>query len=410
VSSLFEFLDNGKTPWHVVAEIEHALSGFTEQDLAKPFKKGLKKFYIKKGGTLIAVKMPSQKPEKIHFAAAHTDSPTLKLKPKPTFTKGSQTFLDVEVYGSPIYSTFLNRDLALAGKVYFEKKGRLESALIDLPENPVIIPKIAIHLDRQVNEKDSINPEKELMPLVGTHEFDLLKHIEKTFKLPTILGHDLFLYPSEKAHFIGFDQDLFASARIDNLGSTYALLQGFLKANQSKHGLQMAIFWNHEEIGSETSEGAASPLFLEVLKRIQIAYSLDEEWLYRARHSSYGLSIDEAHATHASYPDKHDLKHEVKLGGGIAIKTNAKKRYATSGDHTAALKILCKKHHILFQEFINRNDIPCGSTIGPILSARSGFDMIDIGCPELSMHTAREVASIHDHTAMQHLITSYFTE
>ena len=171
----------------------------------------------------------------------------------------------------------------------------------------------------------------------------------------------------------------------------------------------MALFWNHEEVGSETSEGAASPLFLELLQRIQIALSLKEDWHLRMRHKSFGLSIDQAHATNASYPEKHDLNHEVRLGGGIVIKTNAKKRYATAGDLSAHLKFLCKTHQIPFQEFINRNDIPCGSTIGPVLSTESGFNMIDIGCPELSMHSAREVASLSDHKSMIRLVEAYFS-
>lgn len=408
---LFKFLDQGKTPWHVVELIEKRLiaEGFQLLDLEKAFKLELKKgYFVKKEGTLIAFKLPHKKPETVLFAAAHTDSPTLKLKPKPVFSKNGQLFLAVEVYGAPIYSSFLNRDLAIAGIVYYENKNTVESELIDLQDMPVIIPELAIHLNRDVNEKGTlVNPENHLVPLIGYGEFDLLKTIEKSCKTPKILGHDLFLYPLEKAATIGFDHDLFAAARIDNLGGTFCLLEGF-KESQSKNALQMAIFWNHEEIGSETCVGAASPLFLEMLERISQSLTLEDDWPQRMRHGSFGLSVDQAHATHGCYPDKHDLKHEVKLGSGFVIKSNAKKRYATNGYSAASLKSLCNKNKISFQEFSNRNDIPCGSTIGPVLSTGSGFDLIDIGCPQLSMHSAREIASLKDHESMIRLIKAYY--
>lgn len=409
---LLEFLDAGKTPWHVVDALEKRLinEDFTELSLSSSFSlEPAGRYFIKMGGTLIAFKLPQNTPENILFAAAHTDSPTLKLKPKPTSWKGSQTFLAVEIYGSPILSSYLSRDLAIAGLVYFENdEGALESLLVDLPEFPVIIPQAPIHFDK---EGTSFNPETHLQPLlqrIDGETFDLLKLIETKLSIPFIVSHDLLLYPLEKARVLGVGHDIFASARIDNLGSTFALLEGFSQSKDADNSIQMALFWNHEEVGSETCEGAASPLFLELIERIQIALNLEKDWLLKVRHRSFGLSIDQAHATNSCFPEKHDLRHEITLGGGIVIKSNAKKRYSTNGELIGHVKLLCNKHNIPFQEFINRNDVPCGSTIGPVLSTESGFNMIDIGCPQLSMHSAREIASLKDHDSMIRLVREYF--
>lgn len=414
--ALFSFLDEGKSPWHVASKITEALKSenFVPLNLAESFAISHGgRYFVERGGTVIAFKIPEKEPARLLFAACHVDSPTLKLKPKPSFSKGSCALIAAEVYGSPVLSSFLNREFGVAGKVYYDAEGSIASKLIDLKDYPLIIPHLAIHLDRDTNEKGfGLNPENHLYLLASAslgEKFNLLERVSTLFSLPPILSHDLVIYPLEKARLIGFDHDLFASARIDNLGSAFSVLTGFTNSLHENGALSMAIFWNHEEIGSETAEGAGSPLFLEVLERISLSLSLKPDWISRQRHSCYGLSIDEAHATHPNFPDKHDMHHGIKLGGGVVIKYNAKMRYATSGNLAAHLKQICFKDNIPFQEFVSRNDIPCGSTIGPVQAAASGFQLIDLGCPQLSMHGVREVGSLSDHVHLTSLVSRYFS-
>lgn len=416
--TFFRFLDEGKSPWHVAESLAQALSknGFRHLDMKDSFSLAANgRYYIRKGGTVIAFTLPASLPSRLLFAASHTDSPTLKIKPKPSFSKGTYGMLSAEVYGSPVLASFLNRECGIAGRVFFEASdGSLESKLIDLSEYPVIIPHLAIHLDRELNEKGpQINPETHLYLLATAKDgdqFNFPELLSKHFSLPRIISHDLVIYPLEKARAIGIDADLFASARIDNLGSVFTMLKGFEESLEGEKALKIAFFFNNEEIGSETSEGAGSPLFMELLERIRLSLSLEADWLYRLRHNSFGLSVDEAHATHPNFSNRHDERHEIKLGGGVVIKHNAKMRYATSGKAVASLKLLSKKLGMNLQEFVSRNDIPCGSTIGPILASGSGFELVDIGCPELSMHGAREIGSLSDHAMMIRLIGRYFSE
>ncbi|CRX39059.1 M18 family aminopeptidase [Estrella lausannensis] len=414
--ALFRFLDEGKSPWHVADKIKKALTAenYIPLNLADSFTVSYGgRYFVEKGGTVIAFKLPEKEPARLLFAACHVDSPTLKLKPKPSFSKGSNALIAAEIYGSPVLSSFLNREFGVAGKVYYDQDGIITSKLIDLSDYPLIIPHLAIHLDRECNEKGfGLNPENHLYLLASASlgdQFNLLESISKIFSLPPILSHDLVIYPLERARLIGFDHDLFASARIDNLGSAFSLLTGFTKGVPESESLGMAIFWNHEEIGSETAEGAGSTLFVEILERIRLSLSLSSDWVSRLRHSTFGLSIDEAHATHPNFPEKHDMRHGVRLGGGVVIKYNAKMRYATSGNLAAHIKRMCLTSGIPFQEFVSRNDIPCGSTIGPVQAAASGFELIDLGCPQLSMHGAREVGSLIDHAHLVNLVSRYFS-
>jgi len=266
-----------------------------------------------------------------------------------------------------------------------------------------MIPTLAIHLDKDTNDNPrNIDKQHHLCPLIGTHG----KHREpkKIFeeligiKQSNLLGADLYLVPDEKPRFIGISGDLVSSYRIDNLASAHASLLALLGVEtHPKDIIQMAVFWNHEEIGSGTNEGAGSPFFLDILKRISLSYKMGEEAFLRMKQGSYFVSIDMAHAFHPGYKNKYDKENAPEIGGGVVIKYNANHRYATSGVTAAQIVQLCQKKNIPYQSFAAESNLPCGSTVGAIANTRTGIQTVDIGIAQFSMHAARELMSTTDY-------------
>ena len=347
------FLKNSPTPWHATSEIGLRLA---QQDFT-PLEEGDKwelkpgeRYFVERGGSLCAFALPKNAPVCATILASHTDSPALKLKPHPLFIEDGLPFLRVESYGSPILSTWINRDLTIAGRLLIETSiGDIEQRLIYLDQLPVLIPALAIHLDRQQNENPNpISKQEHLCPLLG---------IEATGKDPDrlflellkpatdhLLGFDLYVVPSEAPKVIGQDNSLLASYRLDNLASAHAALLALLAADKaSKKAIQMAIFWNHEEVGSQTDEGASSPFFLDVLRRITLSYKQGEEEFIVLKHHSQFISIDMAHAYHPLHKKHYDENNAPRLGKGVVLKHNANKRYATQGPVSASLIQTCQR-------------------------------------------------------------------
>lgn len=419
MNDLLNFLEKAPTAWHAVSWIEHALikNGFIplSEKESWALSSGGRYFVIRDGSSICAFTVPLQAPKSTRLIASHLDSPALKIKPTPEFRKHNMILFGVEVYGSPLLSSWLNRDLGLAGRVAFEgPDGKWQEKLVDIREYPLVIPQLAIHIDREVNEKGLIlNKQDHLNALAALDEnlpqgsyFESLLRTQIDFK--EILSHDLFLYPIEKPRLIGYQKQMISSYRIDSLASVHAALQALLNNKEPlQDQVNMVAFWNSEEIGSHTPHGAASPFVSQILERIMLQHQLNREDLFRMINSSFCVSVDLAHALNPNYIDKHDAQHPILLGGGVALKNNAQHRYATDMRSAKVAQMAAKEAEVHLQKFVSRNDIPCGTTIGPIHAGSTGMLTVDIGCSQLSMHSARELMSCKDQLSMNSLLNAF---
>jgi aspartyl aminopeptidase len=413
------FLESSPTAYHAVRQIANRLASLDfiplDEKEAWHLEKG-KRYFTIRGGSLAAFTLPTSSPEKFTILASHTDSPALKIKPNPEVYKENMTFLEVEVYGAPLLYSWLNRDLCIAGRiVVVGEKGEIEEKIVLLDDVPVVIPALAIHLDREVNEKGCVvHKQNHLPPLIalleenGSQKIDLVHLLRRQHPFRSLLSFDLFLTPLETARFLGPSSELLAAYRIDNLTSVHSALHALALAPKN-NAVQMAIFWDHEEIGSRTAEGSASPFLSDLIQRISGALKIGNEDLFRIKANSLCLSIDVSHAYNPNFCEKHDPNHHSLLGKGIAIKYNADQKYATNGLTAAKIVQICQQCNLRYQSFVSRSDIPSGSTVGPIVAKTLGIPTVDLGIPILSMHSIREVMAVQDHLDMCHLLTHALT-
>ncbi len=396
---LLDFLDASPSAYHAVAQMGAQLraAGFEELDERESWQlQEGKCYYTLRGGALIAFTYPSSRDKGYLLLGSHTDSPHLKIKPNPTLHKEAITQLSVEPYGGVLINPWFDRDLCIAGKVQFtDEAGALQSCLIDLKEPVATIASLAIHLDQNANKERSVNLQKEILPLLTCNpQFDLyetlLTHIDPALRPKKILSHDLSLYDTQKARIIGFEREFIASARLDNLLSCFVNLQSLLHVSPELPVMMAAL--DHEEVGSESSSGAAGSFMEQVLSRI---YPQNEAHIRASRHSLL-LSCDNAHAVHPNFADKHESEHKPRMNGGVVIKHNANQRYATGTLGASLFKLAADRADEPFQLFVNRSDMGCGSTIGPICATRLGIETLDVGLPTLGMHSIRELAGVRD--------------
>lgn len=415
------FVHASPTSWHATQEMGNRLAALDFIPLNEKEKWHLepgKSYFVVRGGSLCGFTLPKQKPKSAAIVAAHTDSPALKIKPLPEIQKENMILLGVELYGVPILASWLARDLGIAGKVVTMNANQvLEEKLIFIDDAPLYIPFLAIHLDRDMNEKGLLlNKQDHLVPLATLNEEGFKKSYLETllrrhFSFHTLVSFDLFLVPLEPSRFVGGSSEMLASYRLDNLASAHAALVALGRAKKPlSDQLQIAIFYDHEEIGSGTSNGAESPFFEEVLSRICIHFKIDQEEKYVLKHHSLCISADMAHAFNPNYPKRYDAEHKVLLGKGIVVKYNANMRYISHAESASKITQLCEKLNLNFQSYVNRSDIPSGSTIGPIFAKQMGISTVDIGCPQLSMHAAREVMACRDYYDMCTLLTRFLQE
>lgn len=419
IDELKLFLDESPTAWHAVDQMCKMLNKKGFQEL-----KESERWHIKPGGSyyiqrnrssLCLFIVPTSVPQSVRLLASHTDSPSLKLKPKPEIRKLQSILLGVEVYGAPLLTSWLNRDLGIAGRIiYADKKGKVREELVCLDEDPLVIPQLAIHLDREVNEKGLVlNKQDHLNALAAigldlpANESYLERLLRKKIAFERLIDFDLFLVPLEKARLIGWEGQLLASYRLDSLASVHAILQAFSQApDPLESDIKMALFWDNEEIGSHTAQGAESPFFNQSLERLLLALNVDREGYLRLLNQSACISVDLAHALHPNYADKHDAQHQPLLGQGVVLKHNAQQRYATDARSSLPIQVISNVKEIPIQKFVSRNDIPSGSTIGPLQACLTGMPTVDIGCSQLSMHSCREIIACQDHIWMCQLLES----
>lgn len=398
---LLGFLDASPTPFHATRNMAMMFenAGFLRLDETQKWKleEGKRYYVTRNDSSIIAFTYPKER-KKYLMVGAHTDSPTLKLKPKPTKKEYGVVKLLVELYGGLLLNPWFDRDLSLAGRVVYEDNaGVLRGALIDAKSPLAIIPSLAIHLDDKANSDRSINKQTDITPLLSTNEdFDFeeflqwqlhkqgIEDVKKTY------AHELSLYDTQKAAFVGLRDDFIASARLDNLLSCYTGMLTLCSGEESRAMLFVAS--DHEEVGSESSSGAAGSFLESTLRRIYEEF----EPFAQAMRSSLLVSTDNAHAIHPNFPHKHDDKHAPKINEGVVIKVNANQRYAsnatTIGHFLHAAQSIAEKT----QHFVTRSDMGCGSTIGPITASRLGIETIDVGLPTFAMHSIRELCGSED--------------
>lgn len=412
MKDFFDFIATAPTAWHAAQEIEKRLTkaGFAPLSEKAEWKlESGKSYFVQREGTLVcAFRVPLKKPSGAIIIASHTDSPALKVKPQPDSVSRGMAQLSTELYGGPLLHSWFDRDLAIAGKIETDKG----SQLVYLKDCPVIIPQLAIHLDRSIHEKGiMVNKQDHLKAILSLKEPETLESLlKKKFSFTTLYAFDLYLVPTEAASLAGAHQDLIAGYRIDNLSSAYACLDAIIHTKSQPEQLQCAIFWDHEEIGSMSSTGADSLFVDQVLERIGIGLNQTREDFHRLKSNSVILSADVAHAWNPNFPEKYDPQNSPAMGQGVVIKFNAGRKYATDATSVAHLSKIAEKHNIPLQKAANRSDIPSGSTVGPIMSANTGIPTIDLGVGCWAMHSTREIIATSDQQDLSKLLKAAFDD
>jgi len=373
-----------------------------------------KYFITRNGSSIIAVKLNQPIEEKgFRLVGAHTDSPCLKIKPKAVTVNEGYAKLAVEVYGGALLNPWFDRELSLAGRVTLRSRsGGIENHLINFDRPIAFIPSLAIHLDRQVNEKRSINKQKHLPAVLcrcdeDAFSFPALLETQLLRQYPTIeidkiLAYELSLYDCRPAALVGLNQEFVVSARLDNLLSCHAGVDAIMNAEDTSN--QILILNDHEEVGSASTSGAEGPFLLSVLSRL----SGSEEKLQRALNRSMMISADNAHGVHPNYAEFHEPDHQPLINGGPVIKLNSNQRYATNSETEAVFKSICEERNLPYQTVVVRSDMGCGSTIGPITATRLGVRTIDIGVPQLGMHSIREMAGVDDQGFLESALIGFY--
>ena len=404
-------IDASPTPFHAVeraVELLAAAGGRPAATAAEAASTGL--WYEASGGSLTAWCVGARHGPRSRFriVGAHTDSPNLRVKPNPDLRRAGCGQVGVEVYGSALVNSWLDRDLGVAGRLAVRDPAGGASARLVRIDGPWLrIPQLAIHLDRGIDEHGlRLNRQLHLAPIwtlnpgSGTGFLEAVA-AEAGLSAAEVVGHDLMLFDPTPSRLVGTDGEMLSASRIDNLVSCFAAVEALVEAAAADGpGLGPAIpvvcLFDHEEVGSVSATGAASPLLDRALELLAAGFGASVDDMAAARAASLVLSADGAHATHPNYPDRHEPEHPVALGGGPVLKLNANQRYASDALTGAAFRLACERAGAPVQVFASRGDMPCGSTIGPVTAARLGIAVVDAGCPQLAMHSIRELAAVRD--------------
>ena len=411
LGDLIDFLDRSPSPFHAVRSAAQRLgaAGFVEMDGTRVWESVPATGFLCSGGALIAWRMPSDCPSgsPVRIVGAHTDSPGLRIKPNPDVDSEGWRQLNVEVYGGALLNSWLDRDLGIAGQLV----GRSgDSVLFDHHAPVARVAQLAIHLDREINDAGLIlDRQRHLLPIwgVGPQLPVFAQWLSAASGQGDIAWWELCLYDLQGARIIGADDSLLASARLDNQLSCWAAITALAEA-QPTHGIALAVLNDHEEVGSASTTGASGPFLEMVLERLEAARGGSRATLLAALAASSCISADNAHAVHPNYPERHDPGHRPMVNRGPAIKLNANQRYATSATTAALFERCCALAQVPWQVFVSRNNMPCGSTIGPLTATRLGIPTVDIGVPQLSMHSARELCGVDDPVHLRRALRVYF--
>lgn len=418
IRPLLAFLDASPSPFHAAANAaaELAAAGFVRVEESEAFPRGASRGYLVRSGALIAWSAGARPAAEAGFRVlgAHTDSPNLRLKARPNTGAAGFRQLGVEVYGGVLLNSWLDRDLSLSGRVMVRRAGGAVAKLFSSNRPLLRVPQLAIHLDREVNSRGLVlDPQLHMTPLWSlgrTDEHALQKFLARELGCGTeeILSWDLMLHDVAPAALIGLEQEMIASARLDNLCSSWSALQALIGHDGGGEApVAVLCLFDHEEVGSASNRGAQSPLLEDLLERLVLAGGGSRDDFHRAIARSFCASVDMAHATHPNYRDKHEPEHWIALNAGPVIKINTNMRYATDAEGEAEFLLACERADVPVQKYFHRSNLACGTTIGPLTAARLGMRTFDVGCPQLSMHSIRELCGVEDPLAMHRALGAF---
>lgn len=417
VQKLFRFLDESPTCYHAAANAKAALAAAGAVELRESEQWKLEKgtlYVVERGDSaLVAFRVPEGPFHGFLMAAAHSDSPTFKVRETAEAASAGNTLrLSVEPYGGGVWRGWLDRPLSVAGRVVIRQGDRLVSRLVNIDRDLLVIPGVAIHMDRSVNKGAELNPAVDLLPLLGCGKepgtFRKLIAEAAGVREEHLLSTELFLYPRTKAVQTGLNGEFIVSPRLDDLQCVFGCLEGFLAAKPGGSLPVLAVF-NNEEVGSNTRQGADSTFLTDVLERIAHGCGLDSEGWKAAVANSFMVSADNAHAIHPAHPEYADQGEFPVLGGGVVIKYNANQRYTTDTVSAAVFQSICRRADVPVQRYSNRADLPGGSTLGNISTAHFSVPTVDIGLPQLAMHSVCETAGAADTAYLIRAMTAYFS-
>ncbi|MEX2292571.1 MAG: M18 family aminopeptidase [Acidimicrobiales bacterium] len=406
---MLAFIDAAPSPFHACLQAAERLeaAGFAELRERDAWLAGAGHHYVRRGGSLVAwsVGAHHRPPDGFRIIGAHTDSPNLRIRPRPDLGRVGFRQLAVEVYGGALLNSWLDRDLGLSGRVVVRGPDGPEERLLLVSRPLLRIPQLAIHLDREISSEGlRLNPQQHLSPIWGLgastpRYFETFLGQELDCAAEAILAWDLMTHDLTPSAVLGVDNELVSAPRLDNLCSSWAGVEALTVVNGNTAELDhipVLVLFDHEEVGSTSERGADSPLLPAILERIVAGLDGGREDLLRALAASVCCSADNAHATHPNYVERHEPNHLIEINRGPVLKVNSNARYATDAVSAAAFVMACEQAAVPMQRYSHRGDMPCGSTIGPITAARLGISTVDVGAPQLAMHSARELGGSHD--------------
>jgi len=404
---LLSFLNQSYTAFHAVGYVRNVLKGNGYEEITEgkcwDLKENAKYFVVRNESSVIAFRTVSKDFSGFMIGASHSDSPAFKVKENPEIIENGYVKLNVEGYGGMLMGPWLDRPLSVAGRVIVQQDGRFLTKLVNVDRDLCMIPNLAIHMDRDANKDHTWNAQTDLLPIIGdaTAKGRFMKIVAEAagVKEEDIIGHDLFLYVREQGSIWGADQEYLSAPHLDDLQCGFADLQGFLQSSQSD-SIPMLVIFDNEEVGSSTKQGADSSFLEDTLQRIAKAFNKD---FSVAAASSFMVSADNAHAVHPNHAEKADPVNQPHMNQGIVLKFNANQHYTTDGISAAVFRSLCRSVNVPLQVFTNRSDAKGGSTLGNISNTHVSLNTVDIGLPQLAMHSPYETAGTKD---TQYLITA----
>jgi len=422
--NLIDFIYNSPSPYHVVNNLKKQLieNGFSELNLTEKWnlKKEGKYFVCQNNTSLFAFVVGKGEIEENGFkiVAAHSDSPTFKIKPSPEITVENKYLkFNTETYGGPILNTWLDRPLSIAGRISTKGTDILNpnTHFVNIKKPLLIIPNLPIHFNRAVNEGMALNKQTDMLPVVGIVNDELNKDsllanlISKEINVPVedILDVDLNLYDFTKGSIIGLNNEFISSGKLDDLAMVHAGLSAFISAPVCESTNVLAIFDN-EEVGSRSKQGAGSPILKDILNRITLVQDKNEEDAQRAIYHSFMISADMAHALHPNHPEKHDPVLKPIINSGPVIKIEGNQKYTTDSNSSAVFEMICNEAKIPYQKFVNRSDMRGGGTLGNVSAGQLAIKSVDVGNPMWAMHSVRETSGVDDHTYMIQALSCFF--
>lgn len=402
VENLFAFIEKSPTAFHVVENLKKKLSqqGYVELQEAQEWKLqwGERYFVTRNHSSLLAFSLPDREAKGFHMIASHTDSPAFKIKTCPEIGTEEYVKLNTEKYGGMILSTWLDRPLSIAGRVFVDGESGIEEHLIDFDRDLLVIPNLAIHMNRDINQGFSYNPQVDMLPILSQEKDRKLRQMvarELGVHKGSILSEELFVYVRQRGCVIGDKEQWILAPRLDDLQCVFASVEGLL-ASEQKDYIALCAFFDNEEVGSGTKQGANSTLLQDTLARIGDGLALSREKQRRMLAQSFLLSGDNAHALHPNHPEKADITNRPRMNGGLVVKYHGGQKYTTDGFSSAYFEKICREAEVPSQTYCNRSDVAGGSTLGNISTAHVSVPSVDIGFAQLAMHSAVETAGARD--------------